>query len=185
MLTVDFSEFPVLRTSRLSLREMTSADAPALFRMRSDARVMEHIGRPHATTLQDAMDLIDRITADRAANAGMTWAMQLHDTPLLIGTIGFYRLKLDHHTAEIGYMLDADHWGKALMSEALEAAVRCGFDRYRFHRTEAITDPRNSASRKVLEKCGFTLEGIQKENYLWNGEFQDSTIYGRLRDGAL
>lgn len=181
MFTVDFSEFPVLRTQRLLLREMTPADAPALFGMRSDPRVMEHIGRPRATTLQDAIDLLERNAADRAANTGITWAIQLHDEPTMIGSVGYYRLKLEHHMAEVGYMLNADHWGKGLMAEAVEAVVQCGFDHFLFHRIEAITDPRNTASRRLLEKCGFALEGHQKENFLWNGEFLDSTIYGRLR----
>lgn len=181
MLTVDFADFPTLCSTRLVLREMTPADAPALFSMRSDARVMEHIGRPRASTLQDAVDLQERIATDLAANSGITWAIQLQDDPVMIGTIGYYRMKLEHHTAEVGYMLGADHWGKGYMSEALQAVVQCGFDRFLFHRIEAITDPRNNASRKLLEKCGFSLEGIQRENFLWNGEFQDSTIYARLR----
>ena len=181
MLTVDFSHFPVLRTARLVLRELLPTDSPALFRLRSDGRVMEHIGRPRATVEQDASDLIARITADRHANEGITWAMTLHDNDTLIGTIGFYRLKLEHHTAEVGYMMDPDHWGKGLMSEALQAVVECGFGRYGFHRIEAITDPANAASRALLLKNGFALEGIQKENFLWNGKFLDSCLYARLQ----
>lgn len=181
MLTVDFSEFPALRTERLMLRELRAADASALFAMRSDPRVMLHIGRPVAASEQDAIELIERITADRTNNAGVTWGMAPHGSHTLIGTIGFYRLKLEHHLAEVGYMLHADHWGKGLMTEALEAVVNCGFERYHFHRIEAITDPANGASRALLEKCGFALEGILKQNYLWNGEFQDSCIFGRLR----
>ena len=181
MLTVDFSHFPVLRTARLVLRELLPTDSPALFRLRSDGRVMEHIGRPRATVEQDASDLIARITTDRHANEGITWAMTLHDNDMLIGTIGFYRLKLEHHTAEVGYMMDPDHWGKGLMSEALQAVVECGFEQFCFHRIEAITDPANAASRALLLKNGFALEGIQKENFLWNGKFLDSCLFARLQ----
>ncbi len=182
MLALDFSEFPVLRTTRLVLRELLPSDSSALFRLRNDERVMEHIGRPRATNEQDAIDLIARITADRHASEGVTWAMTLQGNDTLIGTIGFYRLKLEHHTAEVGYMMDPDHWGKGLMSEALQAVVECGFARYGFHRIEAITDPANSASRALLPRNGFVLEGIQKENFLWNGNFLDSCLYARLRN---
>ena len=180
MLALDLSSFPVLTTTRLSMREPVAADAPALFAMRSDERIMAHIGRPRATTLRDAEDLIDRITKDRSDKGGIAWALTLHGDDTLIGTIGYHRLKLEHHRGEIGYMLGFDHWGKGLMGEALEAAVACGFERFQFHSIEAVTDPRNTASNKLLERHGFVREGLLKENFFWNGEFQDSAVYSRL-----
>lgn len=180
MLDLDLSTFPVLRTERLVLRELVDPDAPALFRMRNDERVMRHIGRPRATTVADAETLIATIRSERAANNGITWGITFHADDTVIGTIGYYRLKLEHHRGEIGYMLGADHWGQRIMGEALEAAVACGFDRFAFHSIEAITDPRNERSNRLLLRHGFVREGLFKENYYWNGEFQDSAVYSRL-----
>ncbi len=181
MLELDLSSFPVLRTERLLLRELVATDAPALFEWRSDPEVMRHIGRPMAGTLQDAEALIERITADRLANAGITWALELEGT--LIGTIGYYRLKLEHHRAEVGYLLGSRYWGRGLMGEALEAVVHCGFERFGFHSIEAVTDARNLASNRLLERHGFIREGLFKENYFWNGGFLDSAVYSRLAKG--
>lgn len=180
MLALDLLTFPILTTARLHLRELVPPDARALFTLRADERVMAHIGRPRATTLKDAEELIARIAGDRSENAGITWALTLHGDDTMIGTIGYYRLKLEHHRGEIGYMLGFEHWGQGLMSEALEAAVACGFERFRFHSIEAVTDPRNTASNKLLERHGFVREGLLKENFFWNGEFQDSAVYSRL-----
>ncbi len=180
MLALDLSSFPVLTTARLRLRELVAADAPALFAIRSDERIMAHIGRPRATTLQDAENLITSIAEGRSGNEGITWALTLCGDETLIGTIGYYRLKLEHHRGEIGYMLGFEHWGKGLMGEALEAAVACGFERFKFHSIEAVTDPRNTASNKLLERHGFIREGLFKENFFWNGGFQDSAVYSRL-----
>lgn len=180
MLMVDFNQFPVLRTARLELRGIQGEDAEALFAMRNDTRVMEFIGRPLMTERKEAADLIERILADRSANAGITWAMALKGDTAMIGTIGFYRLKLEHHVAEIGYMLGTDWWGKGLMTEALEAVCALGFEQYRFHRIEAITATGNAASRHLLMKCGFALEGILRENFLANGTFEDSCHFARL-----
>src|SRR5262245_24450488 len=124
-LTLDLTHFPVLTTGRLVLRELVMDDAQRLFEMRSDARVMEHIGRPRATSMKDAKDLISRIAQDRGQGQGITWAVQWKDDPRLIGTMGYYRLKLEHHTAEVGYMLHPDHWRQGVMSEALKEAVIC------------------------------------------------------------
>jgi ribosomal-protein-alanine N-acetyltransferase len=180
MLEIDFREQPEMLTARLRLRRLALTDSANMHTIRSDPAVMKHIGRPISTSEQDAIDLIQRIEADRLENKGMTWAIEPKESPGLIGTIGFYRLKPEHHMAEVGYALGSAHWGRGLMAEALEAVVGCAFERYRFHRVEAITDPANAASRRLLEKCGFQLEGLLRENYFWNGTFVGSAIYGRL-----
>lgn len=180
MITLPASPFPILATARLVLRELRPSDAQALFTMRSDPRVMEHIGRPIATTLKDAADLIERIAQDQKDGTGITWAITMKDDDMLIGTIGYYRLKVEHYRGEIGYMLSADLWRKGLMGEALDAAVKCGFEHLGFHSIEAITDPLNIASNKLLEKHGFIREGLFKENFYWNGEFKDSAVWCKL-----
>lgn len=180
MLEIDLSSFPTLTTARLRLRQLTEGDAPAIHAIRSDPRVMQYVGRPRSNGQEDALVLIARTEADRAANAGLSWCIERLEQPGLIGTIGLYRLKLEHHCAEVGYVMAPDHWGHGYMGEALEAVVAHAFERLRFHRVEAITEPRNQRSRQLLERHGFTLEGVQRENYLWNGEFQGSALYGRL-----
>jgi ribosomal-protein-alanine N-acetyltransferase len=66
------------------------------------------------------------------------------------------------------------------MHEALMAVVRCGFERIGFHSIEAEIDPRNTASERVLERCGFTREGYFRESFLVHDEFQDSAVYALL-----
>lgn len=180
MLELDLSPFPVLRTERMVMRELTLADGDLMYGMRSDPALMEHIGRPRATTLQDALDLIERSVSDRRNNTGITWAMTLHGDDAMIGTIGYYRLKPEHYRGEIGYMLRKEFWGRGLMSEALEAAVRHGFDSIGFHSIEAITDPANTRSIRILERNGFVREGLFKENYYYDGKFYDSAVFSRL-----
>lgn len=180
MQQLDLSHFPALRTERLLLREPVPSDAEHLFTLRSDPRVMQHIGRPTAQGLDDARELIDRIATDRAANEGITWAICLRDSPELIGTIGFYRLKPEHWTGEVGYLLAPAHWRKGLMREALVEVTRHGFEAIGFKRIEAITAPENTASRELLVRCGYRLEGILRGNYHWNGQQLDSAVYGRL-----
>jgi ribosomal-protein-alanine N-acetyltransferase len=180
MLEPDLSVHPALSTERLALRPFHAGDVEALHRLRSDERTMAFVGRPRSATLADAAALIHRMELDRRQGDGIGWAMQLRDDPALIGTIGFYRLKKEHHRAEIGYLLDPGQWGKGLMHEAMGAVLECGFDRYHFHSIEAVTDPRNTASRRVLERRGFVLEGLFKENYFAHGEFLDSAVYSLL-----
>ena len=66
------------------------------------------------------------------------------------------------------------------LTEALEAVTRHTLGPLGFHRIEAITDPRNTRSRRLLEGCGYLLEGITRESYVWEGIRTDSAIYSRL-----
>lgn len=180
MLEPDLSEFPVIITRRLVLREPVARDAPALFAMRSDERVMQHIGRPRATTLGDAEELIATIARMRAENNGIGWAITLKGSDTLIGTIGFHRIVKEHYRAEIGYMLHPDHWRRKIMSEALQAVIQYGFTTLHLHSIEAVTDPINLASNRSLQRAGFVQEGLFKENYHWNGKFHDSAVWSLL-----
>ena len=179
MLELDLSAFPVLRTERLVLREITAADAPALFALRTDERVMRHLARPRASTEQDAAGLIEQIAEGRSKGTGITWGICLPDAPKLLGTIGFYRLRPEHYTAEVGYLLSPDHWRQGLMMEALIAVTAHGFG-MGFWRIEAITDPANAASRGLLERSGYRYEGTLRGNMHWQGTQLDSAVYARL-----
>ena len=159
---------------------MAMEDAPAVLSMRSDPRVMEHVARPLATSLEDAVTHVGVVQRSLAANEGIAWTITLKDDPAMIGTIGFWRINKEHHRGEVGYMMLPEHWNKGLMTEALNVVVHHGFHALMFHSIEAITDPRNTASRRLLEKNGFVLEAHFKENFLWKGEYLDSTVYAML-----
>lgn len=61
---------------------------------------------------------------------------------------------------EIGYELAPEHWRKGIMTEVVETIVHYGFEELGLHRIEAFVVPNHTASRKLLEKTGFTEEGI-------------------------
>jgi ribosomal-protein-alanine N-acetyltransferase len=180
MLELNFSPFPTLSTERLELRAITLDDAAAIVRLRSDERVMRFIGKPRTYTMDQATELIERVTKDHSENTSISWAITRKGSHELIGMIGFYRLKVEHHRGELGFALHADHWRQGIMGEAIEAVVACGFEQFKFHGIEAITDAENIASNELLRSCGFKREGLLKENYLWNGHFRDSAIWCML-----
>jgi ribosomal-protein-alanine N-acetyltransferase len=174
--------FPILRTERLLLRRIVTDDAPALFVMRSDERVMRHIPRPMTTSIAEAAEIIASLEEVRAKNEGITWGIALADRCELIGTIGFYRWKKEHFRAEVGYLLHPDHWGKGLAGEALDAVVEHGFKVLGLHSIEAVTDPGNTASNALLARHGFVQEAHFREDHFWNGRFLDSLVWSRLTD---
>lgn len=180
----DFSSFPTLHTERLVLREPTPTDAERYFHLRNDERTMAFIGRKRPQRVEEAAAMLDLLVQDRIAGERLGWLISLKDDPAMIGSVGLYKLKPEHHCAEAGYQLAHAHWGKGLMQEALNAVVHYAFSELRAHRVEAMTDPRNERSRVLLERCGFSLEGILRESFYWNGVFHGSAVYARLAPEA-
>jgi ribosomal-protein-alanine N-acetyltransferase len=84
--------------------------------------------------------------------------------------------------AEIGFVLNRNHWGEGLVSEALRAAVDDLFAHHRANRLQAHAMVENAASGLVLTKCGFTLEGIARQRVFLKGAFRDISLFVLLRD---
>jgi ribosomal-protein-alanine N-acetyltransferase len=114
------------------------------------------------------------------SNEGINWAITYKDNPKLIGIIGHYRIKPDHFRAEVGYMLLPEYNGKGIITEAVQEVVKYGFNEMKLHSIEAIIDPENFGSEKVLQKCGFIKEAHLKENEFYEGRFLDTVIYSIL-----
>lgn len=180
MLTLNFSPFPVLETRRLLLRRITKNDAPAVFALRSNPETMQYVPRPLAQTLDDALAHIALIDEKIEANAGINWAITLKGSHDFIGIIGNFRVEFENYRAEIGYMLLPEFHGQGIVSEAIARVVQYGFQDMKLHSIEAIIDPNNIASGRVLEKNGFVKEAHLRENEFWQGKFLDTVIYSIL-----
>lgn len=180
MITINFSPFQNLETERLLLRRVDNADLKEVIALRSNPETMKYIPRPLVKTDQEGLDHITMINDKIEANEGINWAITIKDNPQLIGIIGHYRIKPEHHRAEIGYMILPEFNGKGIVTEAVKAVVKYGFEEIKLHSIEAVIDPDNIASAKVLEKNGFIKEAHLKENEFFEGRFLDSVIYSLL-----
>jgi ribosomal-protein-alanine N-acetyltransferase len=177
MVNINFTPFPNLETERLYLRRLVNEDVNEVFALRSDKEVMKYIPRPLVKTNEEALEHIAMIDEKIENNEGINWAISLKDNPKLIGIIGHYRIKPEHFRAEIGYMLLPEYHGKGIIVEAIKEILNYGFQVMKLHSIEAIIDPKNSASERVLQKSGFVKEAHLKENEYYEGRFLDTVIY--------
>ena len=179
-LTINFSPFPILETTRLTLRQFDRNDADALFKMRSNPETMRFVPRPIMQSIDEAREHIDMIEDKIRNNEGINWAISLRNVHDCIGIIGHYKLMPEHFRSEIGYLMLPEFRGKGIMSEAIAAVVDYGFNQLKLHSVEAIIDPENHASATVLERNNFIREAHLKENQFYEGKFIDTVIYSRL-----
>ena len=174
--------FPVLETPRLVLREIVPADAPALFGIHGDAAYMRWFGSESLRVPDDAIKLAEMFAGWRSLpNPGTRWALELKDTPGLIGTAGVFGWHRAWHKCLTGFEIDKAHAGQGLMREALGAIFNWSFATMALNRIEAQIHPDNLASRALAERLGFKEEGLLREVGFWAGAYHDLVQYGLLR----
>lgn len=98
------------------------------------------------------------------------------------GMIGaFLQEDVNKYTAELGYWLGEPYWGKGIITEAIRLKCDQVFDQTDVNRIFAKVFDYNIGSMKVLEKNGFTKEGVGREAVFKNGVFCDEHNYALLR----
>ena len=164
------------------LRPYRTEDAPALQRQADDYLVARWMTQrfPHPYTLTDAQEWIGRSQSDPRA----TYAV-IDVDGALAGGIGFERFEVERHGVAIfGYWLGRSYWGRGVATEAARMLADYALTIAGLRRLEASVFEENAASIRVLEKCGFTLEGRLRWLYLdRDGAVCDAFLYAKLREG--
>jgi|SRR5690348_8023380 RimJ/RimL family protein N-acetyltransferase len=160
------------------LRPLTEADAEVLARHGNDRRVWLNMRDifPHPFLLQDGLDFIRR-----QAQAAVPMSFGIDVEGEAVGVIGMRQLDDVHRqTAELGYWLGVQFWGRGTATQAVRAVTKHGFD-CGFERVQATVFDWNPASARVLEKAGYTLEGRLRRHVTKAGRVGDLLMYARVR----
>lgn len=173
-------EFPELETNRLKLVQIQQEDADALFTILSSKRVTQYYGMEPLTRKQDAKNMIASFAAMFEQKRGIRWGMVCKNTGAFIGSIGLNNLFYQGKRAEIGFELHPDYWRQGFMKEAAEKVIQFAFDERHLHRLGAVTFQENTASRKLLEKLGFQVEGTLRGYIYQASRHHDAMLYSLL-----
>lgn len=123
------------------------------------------------------------ISAMLSADPDKTYAWAITVDNIAVGSIGVFRNSNVHRlTAEIGYYVAEEWWGKGVMTEAVTQACRSIFENTDIVRIFAEPYSFNVASCRVLEKAGFVYEGTLRKNAVKNGQFTDMKMYAIVKE---
>jgi ribosomal-protein-alanine N-acetyltransferase len=164
MQTITFEPFPILTTTRLTLRQLNTGDDSQMFLLRSNTDVVKYLDRPVYETIDEARRFIQKINDGIARDEWILWAITLKPDNKLIGTICLWNIAPDEAKAEAGYELLPDHHGKGIMQEALRAVLQYGFETLKFLSIEAYVNPKNTPSIKLLKRNDFVHAGTVHES---------------------
>lgn len=172
--------FPEIHTDRLKLIQIKQKHLGDLFDLFSEPQVTQYYNIVTLTKKQEAQKYLDWFESRYKEGAGIRWGICLKEDDTVMGTIGFNNYT-SQHRANIGYDLRSEFWNRGIISEALKAVVEFGFSKLQINRIEAEVMQGNIASERVLEKLGFTKEGILRDWMYWNEKHYDMTMYSLLR----
>lgn len=177
-----FSGYRALQSERLLLRKITDQDIPDIFEIYSNREVMLYFDDRYAfESIAEAEQMVSGYDKALHDKTEMRWGIVLKDTGKLVGTCGFHAISDYHKRIEIGYDLNRDYWGKGIMKEALSLIIDHAFEHSEVNRIEAFVEPPNTASRVLLEKLGFSLEGTLREHEMCRGNLIDIQLLSLLR----
>lgn len=182
MILTDFDPFPVLETDRLILRKPHTGDADILFKYRSDKEYMRYIPHRYTVNKDEVYEQLRIINERIDRQEGINWTMTIKDSDELIGMVGYVRLIPAHYRAEIGYMTITPFQRKGHTEEAAKAVIQYGLERMNLHSIEAIVNHENEASKKLLEKLGFSKDAFFKDYLHHAGSFMNANVYSLVKE---
>jgi ribosomal-protein-alanine N-acetyltransferase len=181
-----FTNFRELESDRLLLRRITVQDSKDLFEIYSNKEVMLYFDDRNAFEDMEEAEQMAKGFADGIDNrTEIRWGIVLKETGKLIGTCGFHAISDYDKRIEVGYDLNRVYWGKKIMKDALSLIISFAFEVSDVNRIEAFVEPPNIASRMLLERLGFVLEGTLRKHEMCRGRLIDIQILSLLRDDSI
>ena len=165
------------------IRKWELSDAADLATALSNRKIQDNLrdGLPYPYTEQDGIEFI---SAMLSADENETFAFAVTADNKVVGSIGVFRQgNIHRQTAELGYYIAEEYWGKGIMTEAVKQICEYVFEKSDIIRIYAEPFAYNAASCRVLEKAGFQYEGTLRSNAVKTGKIIDMKMYSLLKAG--
>lgn len=168
----------MIETERLILKNINETHVEDILRIRSNEVTNQFVNRNSPKNNYDALQFILTIKEKTQNNQTVYFGISFKDQPNLIGTICLWKFSEDRKTAEVGYELLPDYHRKGIMSEALKAVLKFGFNELHVQEIVAITSQFNENSKGLLLKHHFVLEEGRKDE-----GFPDNIVFSLHKNG--
>ena len=169
-----------LETDRLTIRMLVRDDVTAFVHYRKLPDVARYQDWPKPYTRDLAHQLVEEMDALAGPTPGRWVQLAIDLDGRMVGDVAVW-LDEAGTLAMVGYTLDPDHQHLGYATEALGGVIDWLFERKHVHRIAATIDPRNTASARVLERCGFEHVGTAPSSALIDGEWTDDARFSLLQ----
>lgn len=173
-----------METERLILRKFKENDAIDMYNnWASDSEVTKYLTWSVHGSIETSKGLIGMWIEDYSNKEHYQWAIALKENGQVIGNISLTAIDNDNENCEVGYCIGKNFWNKGIVTEAFSKVIEFAFNEIGFQCIGARYDVSNTASGRVMEKCGLKYEGtlrkIDRDN---SGNLIDCSYYSILRE---
>jgi len=141
----------------------------------------EHLEFSPFKSIDEARQYLRKLMQRSSSPDAQYWFIKLVESKKVVGSIGLHSLQSHQASAEIGYGVSPDYWGRGIFSTACRMLIDYVFNDLELHRIVARTARANSASIKGLEKLRFKYEGTMRDYYRsQDGRWFDAVLMARL-----
>ncbi len=178
----DFSSL-TLRGSRITLHSAEIENVPELFKIIDSSR--EHLGRwlpwvDYVRTTEDERHIVEQWVYDMQIRMAIHLCITFDKE--IVGLISTHQIDWMNQRTSVGYWIRADMVKRNFATEATAVLLIYLFEKLRLHRVYIQAATGNHASNRVIQKLGFKLEGLLKENERIRQTFLDHNIYGMTEE---
>jgi len=162
----------------IELRELKSDDREWLVRYLNNEQLVRYLASriPQPYSFEDANWWVEVGSKEGAFVRAITF------DGAFCGVIGAYTKEAEYaHAAELGYWVAQEYWNKGIASKAVTEFTELVFTTTEIQRLYAVVSAPNLASIQVMNKAGYSLEGILRKSVQRHGQFYDEHLFARLR----
>jgi ribosomal-protein-alanine N-acetyltransferase len=175
------SGLPCLTGDVVSLRELRTSDAAALFVALTNEQVARFISPP-PSTVEGFERFIAWAIRQRQNGEYLCFAVVPHGTDTPIGIFQVRSLEPAFGTAEWGFALASEFWGTGVFLDGARLVIDFAVDVLGTHRLEARAAVKNGRGNGALRKLGAVQEGLLRRSFLRNGEYLDQVLWTILAE---
>ncbi|MCE7793802.1 GNAT family N-acetyltransferase [Salipaludibacillus sp. CUR1] len=165
------------------MRPYEIQDAESVFKVVKLKEIAETtISMPHPYPRETVDWWINFVRENMEKGNAYEFGLYLKDRPSeYVGNCGFVSVSKQHNHGELGYFTNPDHWNKGYSTEACSKLLEFGFNTLGLERVFGRCMAKNTASKRVMEKCGLKVEGIAKHEILKWDHYEDVIHLGLIR----
>ena len=173
----------IIQLDNIQIRDFRLTDVDDLVKYANNYNIARFMrdSFPYPYTETNALNWIEFTKANTSA---LSYAIA-NEVELIGGIGAFSQNDVHRFSAEIGFWIGEPFWNQGIISKSLRAFCNYLFSNYEFNRLFANVFEGNDASKRVLEKAGFVLEGTLRKSVTKENKFVDQYIYGLLKEDFL
>ncbi|MFH1522519.1 MAG: GNAT family N-acetyltransferase [Patescibacteria group bacterium] len=171
----------IIKRKDFILRPYTVKDRDALVENLNNKKVSRYLSRVlYPYNKKNAREWLAKILKEKRKITPKFLSFAIEIDEKLAGGISFKQMMIGHK-AELGYWLGEKYWGRGIMTKVVKEITKYGFKNLKLRRIYSYVPLPNIASKRVLEKAGFELEGILKKHSKKESKIYDAYFLAKVK----